>query len=129
MGKDKKGNNSVNVQIGHAEGNIFYTANEQTIGGLHINLGDDENDADTLAQPDANSVALFRTLATKFTLEELETVCWELGIVYEDLPAKTLSGKARQLVQKADDLDVMAKLVAIVRRERPDAGINSLEGI
>ena len=122
MGKNKKSTNSVNVQVGHAEGSSFYTANNINMGGVHLDLGDDMNDTGetALAQPNEKLIALFRTLSTQFTLEELESVCWEVGIRYEDLPAKTLSGKARQLVQKADDLAVLAKLIAIVERERPD---------
>ncbi len=123
MGKNKKGGNSINVQVGHAEGSTFNTAETVNTGGIHIDLGEevDDDEALELAQPNEQSVALFRALSTKFTLEELESVCWELGVVYEDLPAKTLSGKARQLVQKADDLSATAKLIAIVNRDRPDA--------
>ena len=62
---------------------------------------------------------LFRTLTSRFNLEELETVCWELGLKFEDLPAQTLSGKARQLVEKAAAQGVLDGLRGIVARERP----------
>ena len=124
MGKTKKASNSINVHVGgHADGSTFTSAITQHIGGVEFNLGEDaDNDADsTAAQPDPQTLALFQALSSKFTLEELETVCWELGIVFEDLPAKTLSGKARQLLQKANDLSLIAKLIALVNRDRPNA--------
>jgi hypothetical protein len=58
-------------------------------------------------------------LTAKFTLEELAGVCWELGIRFEDLPAQTLSGKARQLIETADALALVGRLREIVTRERP----------
>lgn len=70
--------------------------------------------------PDALARELARTLHDKFTLEEVESVCWELGINPEDLPTRTLSGKARQLVAKADALGKRDELSKIVKRERPN---------
>jgi hypothetical protein len=124
MAKKKNASNSVNVRVGgNADGSIINSAFIQNSGGVHFDLGEDTDDAENpdLAHPNPQALALFRALSTKFTLEELETVCWELGIVYEDLPAKTLSGKARQLVQKADDLSLTEKLLALVQRERPNS--------
>ena len=71
------------------------------------------------ATPDTQTLDLFRTLTSRFNLEELETVCWELGLKFEDLPAQTLSGKARQLVEKAAAQGVLDGLRGIVARERP----------
>ena len=131
MGKGKKSSNGVNVQVGDVDRTVINASGTHFSGGVHLNLGDDADDAQEteLVQPDENTMLLFRILSTKFTLEELESVCWEIGIRFENLPAKTLSGKARQLVQKVSDLNVMTKLIAIVNRERPDAGIKSLQEI
>ena len=131
--KSKSNTNSINVSIGgDADKNTINAAQHFHQGGFingDVNFEAEDAITDATDTPDEVALALFRTLSTKFTLEELETVCWELGIVFEDIPAKTLSGKARQLVQKADDLDVTAKLISIVNRDRPDTGIKSLEGI
>ena len=131
--KSKSGSGSVNVNIGgNAEKNKITAGQKLHRGGFingDVNFeAEDAVDSEDVA-PDENALALFRTLSSKFSLEDLETVCWELGIVYEDLPAKTLSGKARQLMQKASDLGLLQKLIAIVQRDRPDSGIKSLEGI
>ncbi len=63
---------------------------------------------------------LIDTLAKHFTLDELESICLELGIEWENLPARTRSGKARQMVQQADKLKRCDKLLKIVKRKRPD---------
>jgi hypothetical protein len=69
---------------------------------------------------DDATLQLIDTLAKHFTLDELEGICLELGIEWEELPARTRSGKARQMVQKADTLKRRDKLVKIVKRERPE---------
>ncbi len=69
---------------------------------------------------DEATLQLIDTLSKRFTLDELEGVCLELGIEWEDLPARSRSGKARQLVQRADQLERRDRLVNIVKRERPD---------
>ena len=121
--KNQSGKNSVNINIGTSADGAKITA-AQEIGKRTLfdlsNHGPAEGTENaTASKPDAALVALFRALSSKFTLEELESVCWELGVGFEDLPAKTLSGKARQLVEKAEDLNVLATLQAIVQRERP----------
>ncbi|MCS7060051.1 MAG: hypothetical protein RMN25_02700 [Anaerolineae bacterium] len=73
------------------------------------------------AAPPPEQIYLFKTLRERFNLEELETICWELGIAFDDLPARTLTGKARQLVERAAALNLLDQLSAIVRRERPEA--------
>ena len=69
---------------------------------------------------DEATLELIETLSKRFTLDELESICVELGIEFEDLPARTRSGKARQLVQQADKLKRREKLIKIVKRERPE---------
>ncbi len=44
--------------------------------------------------------ALIRTqISTYFNKEELQNVCHDLNIKYENLPSETLEGKARELVE------------------------------
>ncbi len=125
------GPGNVNVQIGDGaqlsnnvikvsggalhEGSLF---NLNTVAPATSDTSDTSPDT-SAATPDAQTLDLFRTLTSRFNLEELETVCWELGLKFEDLPAQTLSGKARQLVEKAAAQGVLDGLRGIVARERP----------
>lgn len=68
---------------------------------------------------DDATLELIDTLGKRFTMDEMEGICLEVGIEWEDLPARTRSDKARQLVQQADKLKRRDKLVKIVKRERP----------
>jgi len=125
----QKGRGNVNVQIGDgaqlSNNVIKVSGGALHEGGLvtfHSSTQDpsDPSDAqDSYSTPSSVALALYRTLSTQFNLEELGTVCWELGIKYEDLPAQTMSGKARLLVEKAEVLGLMDSLQSIVTRERP----------
>ncbi len=88
--------------------------------GAAADTGTNEGQA---AEPAPDQLALFGILRDTFTLEELENAAWELGIRFDDLPAKTLSAKARQLVERAAALGKLDKLKVIVRRERPGANL------
>jgi|GEM_PF-3088060 len=123
--KNQSGKNSVNINIGGSADGARITAAQEigkrTLFDLSNNGADESESSSNAAVPDAALVTLFRALSSRFTLEELESVCWELGVRFEDLPAKTLSGKARQLVEKAEALNVLPTLLEIVQRERPGA--------
>ena len=130
------GKGDVNIQVGSAENsqiNAGYERADVTFGpridsifGHKAPARNDEGeaageDAGQLApaKPSPEQIALFDQLRSQFNLEELETMCWELGIPFDDLPAKGLTGKARQLVERAASLNALDKLLVIVRRERP----------
>ena len=73
-----------------------------------------------LPETEPLNVRIFEILRQYFSVEELRTLCFKLGINYDELPADTHSGKARELVtfyQHRDELDV---LQATIRRQRPD---------
>ena len=118
------GPGNVNVQIGDGaqlSNNVIKVSGGALHEGSLFNLNTTQADTpDTLADPsditpDTQTLDLFRTLTRRFNLEELETVCWELGLKFEDLSAQTLSGKARQLVEKAAAQGVLDGLHGIVR--------------
>lgn len=121
----------VSIQIGQADNARFVVGYERvdaTFGPqLDVNLGSRSRKRKAPARaarkpgPTPEQVAVFETLRDQFTLEEIETICWELGITFDDLPARTLTGKARQLVERAAALNTLDKLIAVVRRERPQA--------
>ena len=43
-------------------------------------------------------VKLLSILSQRFSSDELQNLCFAMGVKYEDLPAMSLSGKARELV-------------------------------
>lgn len=124
----QKGRGNVNVQIGDGaqlSNNVIKVSggalHEGGLLNFHSPAQDTADTADTsdTSAPSSAALALYRALSTQFNLEELGTVCWELGLKFEDLPAQTLSGKARLLVEKAEAIGLTADLQAIVSRERP----------
>ena len=132
------GKGDVNIQVGSADNsqiNAGYERMDVTFGQRIDSIfgrkaparrdeaeGEDEGAGPSqVAQPSVDQIALFDQLRGQFNLEELETICWELGIPFDDLPAKGLTGKARQLVERAVTLNALDKLIAIVGRERPQA--------
>ena len=64
-------------------------------------------------------VDLRRVLTRLFDEEELETLCFDLNVDYESLPAQGKAGKARELVRLCERIGQMAILEAAIRRERP----------
>lgn len=71
---------------------------------------------------------LRQTLATRFSLEELRTLCQDLGVDYEDLPAMGKTGKARELISYLQRRDRLADLVEVINRKRPDISLSGERG-
>jgi hypothetical protein len=72
----------------------------------------------TLPQEGVDPVALRHTLVAHFDLEELRTLCFDLGVDIDELPGDGKGAKARDLVvywQRRGDL---GRLVEAVRQER-----------
>lgn len=63
---------------------------------------------------------LRRILETRFDEGELRTLCSDLGIDYDDLPAVGRANKARELVDYLDRRDRISELVEIGKELRPD---------
>lgn len=63
--------------------------------------------------------ALLDLMARHFNLEEVRTLCFELGIGYEDLGGEGLRGKLRELILHADRRNLLDELLDALRRERP----------
>jgi hypothetical protein len=63
-------------------------------------------------------VRLRQNLVTYFDLDELRTLCFDLGIEHENLPG-TKEGMARELVRHCERHGRTAELVATCRRLRP----------
>jgi hypothetical protein len=60
-------------------------------------------------------------LATRFSLEELQSLCLDLGIPYEEIPGATLTAKVEGLIGYARRRRLLPQLWARVRELRPDA--------
>ena len=72
-----------------------------------------------MTQPDTTQ--LHRFLVDHFNLEELKTLCFNLGIEYEDLGGEGRSDKARELVRAMQRRTRLEHLVAHLSIARPDA--------
>ena len=72
-----------------------------------------------MTQPD--STQLHQFLVDHFSLEELKTLCFNLGVEYEDLGGEGRSDKARELVRAMQRRTRLEHLVAHLAIARPDA--------
>jgi hypothetical protein len=67
---------------------------------------------------------LRQRLSAHFDEGELRTLCFDLGIAYDDLPGEGKADKARELVAYLERHGRIPELVAIGRRLRPDVPWN-----
>lgn len=65
--------------------------------------------------------ALLDVLSQRFDEGELETLCFNTGVEYEDLPAQGRKNKARELVRHFDNRNRLPDLVQAIESQRPDA--------
>ena len=63
---------------------------------------------------------LVELLAARFDGQELQTLCFYLGVEYENLPAEGTAYKARELVRYLDRRDRLLECVETGKRLRPD---------
>jgi hypothetical protein len=64
---------------------------------------------------------LRQILVKYFDDDELRTLCFELQVVYADLPSPSRKGKARELITYLEYRDRLPELVKIGREMRPNA--------
>ena len=69
---------------------------------------------------------LRQQLTDHFSEEELRTLCFDLGLDYESLPAQGKAGKARELVAEAARSDRLQELIAQSRSLRPHVAWEAL---
>lgn len=63
---------------------------------------------------------LHRLIVERLTLAEVETLCFDLGVNYDDLPGDTLSTKARELILALGRRRTLESLLTALLRNRPD---------
>ena len=67
-------------------------------------------------------------LDTRFNREELRTLCFDLGLDYDDLPGEGKAAKARELVVHMQQLGRIPDLIRAAARMRSDVAWERLEG-
>ena len=75
---------------------------------------------------------LHQFIVDHYDLEELRTLCFQLGVEYDDLRGEGRSGKARELVRLMSRHGRLETLLTSLERERPElfdrAGLSSAPG-
>ncbi len=79
-------------------------------------------EAEQLRQP-VDSVRLRRVLSEYFSLSDLETLSFDLGIDPDNLEGQTLSAKAMSLVQYCVRRSMTPRLIDAIRAQRPNVSI------
>ena len=62
---------------------------------------------------------LRRILVGRFSADELNTLCFDLGMDHEDLVGTGKAARARELIAHCERRDLLGPLVDAIRRERP----------
>jgi hypothetical protein len=75
---------------------------------------------------DTKPVDLLGQLVRSFDEEELRTLCYSLGIDYDNLPASGKLAKARELLKFLQRRDQLPKLITLCQKERPKISWTSL---
>ncbi len=73
----------------------------------------------TQASLGSRLITLFETLPHYFSNEDIATLCFKLGIEYDDLPGQGRKSKMRELVKHLDYRAQIPEFVEICRQERP----------
>lgn len=68
-----------------------------------------------------NLAHLRKQLAATLTLEEVRTLCADLGLDYEELPGETKSAKCRELVKESYRKGKLDDLIGHCQKDFPDA--------
>jgi len=115
------GEESGSVEIGDVHGDI----RDAIIAGrdVHLNIGASrEPRAPVSGLPtDRSALATLRQVLTeRFQQEELRTLCFDLGIDWDDLPARGKAGKVRELVGYFARRRSIEKMIQFCERQRPD---------
>jgi hypothetical protein len=82
--------------------------------------------SDAVSEKGAQDLARLRQfIQDHYSLDELHTLCFDMGFEYEDLPGETRSAKARELVDHMRRRDQLDRLIGILRQTRADAFVQA----
>ncbi len=73
-----------------------------------------------LSKPQREAVRLRQALVERFSLDELRTLSYDLGVDFEALDGKGKAGKARELVSYMERRERLDEIVRVGRLHRPD---------
>jgi hypothetical protein len=62
---------------------------------------------------------LLRFITKHYNEDELRTLCFDLDVVYDDLPARVRKSKARELIVYMEKRGRLSELIALLREDRP----------
>jgi hypothetical protein len=65
-------------------------------------------------------IELVKAIHTGFDLEELKTLCFQMGVDYDDLAGQNRLGKCRELVEWCDRKGLTVALIMTCAAERPN---------
>ena len=71
-------------------------------------------------------VQLRHVLDTRFSAQELRTLCFDLGIEYEDLPGEGRASRARELVAFFERRERIPELVRAIQAIRADINADAV---
>lgn len=63
---------------------------------------------------------LHSKLRRSFNIEELHTICLKLGLIYENVPGKTLDGQMTGFIEMITRHELYDQLLPILKQERPN---------
>jgi len=76
---------------------------------------------DAVSRTEANRRKLLAFICDHFDDEELRTLCFDLSVVYGDLPAQGRKNKARELIAHLGRRGRLGELLELLNAERPEA--------
>jgi hypothetical protein len=111
------------AEIIHAINNIAITVIGISFNELALNKLEESRQSNyhgPLAPPATeNQVKLRDALLAGFSLEEMKTLCFDLGVDWEDFPGNTATTRAQELITYMIRRGRLSELIAAVRKARP----------
>lgn len=71
-----------------------------------------------------NNIELLKFIKEKFSLEDVKTLCFDIGVNFDDIPGSTITEKSRELIIYCRNQNRLENLVDQLKRDRP---LNELE--
>jgi hypothetical protein len=119
--KPSAGEQSGGVKMGDVNGGI----QGSIIAGRDVYMNAGTRQASEPQRPDlsinqARLIALHGILTERFSLEDLRTLCFQLGVDWDNLPGRGKGVMARELLRFLKHRERLADLVSIGKQQRPD---------